>query len=188
MAQNRHRGFTIVELMVVIVVIAILAAITVVSYGGVRDKAEKSAMIDTANAYVKAIEMYKVKNRKYPPYDLRCLGSVDQYPDIPGALPSGSCFYVQGGGGIQVDDQLMDDLRAVGLKGATKMKYTEFASYSGVLYMRGAMYQGDADYGRYAYLTYNSSPTRPENCGQGEVDSATDGGGQTYYFCKIEFN
>jgi len=37
-------GFTIVELLIVIVVIAILAAITIVSYNGIRGRAEAAAM------------------------------------------------------------------------------------------------------------------------------------------------
>ena len=39
-----QRGFTIVELLIVIVVIAILAGISIVAYGGVRERAERSAM------------------------------------------------------------------------------------------------------------------------------------------------
>lgn len=41
---NRRRGFTIVELLIVIVVVAILATITVVSYNGVQQRAQVSAL------------------------------------------------------------------------------------------------------------------------------------------------
>jgi prepilin-type N-terminal cleavage/methylation domain-containing protein len=43
--QRRHwrkRGFTIVELLIVFVVIAILAAITAVAYSGIQDRARTS--------------------------------------------------------------------------------------------------------------------------------------------------
>jgi prepilin-type N-terminal cleavage/methylation domain-containing protein len=40
----KNRGFTIVELLIVIVVIAILAAITVVAYNGVRNQADDAAL------------------------------------------------------------------------------------------------------------------------------------------------
>lgn len=43
-AKNKHSGFTIVELLIVIVVIAILAAITIVAFNGVQDRARKSSM------------------------------------------------------------------------------------------------------------------------------------------------
>ena len=41
-AQTSRSGFTIVELLIVIVVIAILAAITIVAYNGIQDQAEMS--------------------------------------------------------------------------------------------------------------------------------------------------
>ena len=41
--RKNYSGFTIVELLIVIVVIAILAAITIVAYNGIRQQAENSA-------------------------------------------------------------------------------------------------------------------------------------------------
>lgn len=43
-AKTKNTGFTIVELLIVIVVIGILAAITIVAYNGVQDRAKASAM------------------------------------------------------------------------------------------------------------------------------------------------
>lgn len=40
---QRKSGFTIVELLIVVVVIAILASITIVSYSGIRQRAEESS-------------------------------------------------------------------------------------------------------------------------------------------------
>jgi len=46
-----NKGFTIVELLIVVVVIAILAAITIVAYNGVRSRAVESTLkIDAENA------------------------------------------------------------------------------------------------------------------------------------------
>ena len=42
-SHNHQRGFTIVELLIVVVVIAILAAITIVSYNGITNRARESA-------------------------------------------------------------------------------------------------------------------------------------------------
>lgn len=44
-AKHKHTGFTIVELLIVIVVIAVLAAITVVAYNGMRERAATSAVV-----------------------------------------------------------------------------------------------------------------------------------------------
>ncbi|MDX2776629.1 type II secretion system protein [Streptomyces caniscabiei] len=51
-----ERGFTIVELLIVIVVIAILAAIVIVAYNGVQNRAKSSAGQATANSLVKKFE------------------------------------------------------------------------------------------------------------------------------------
>ena len=42
--MNKHKGFTIVELLIVIVIIGILAAISIVTYNGVTQKARESAV------------------------------------------------------------------------------------------------------------------------------------------------
>jgi prepilin-type N-terminal cleavage/methylation domain-containing protein len=50
----RQRGFTIVELLIVIVVIGILAAITIVAYNGIQSRAQVSALTQelTDNAHL----------------------------------------------------------------------------------------------------------------------------------------
>ena len=53
-----NRGFTIVELLIVVVVIAILAAITIVSYNGITNRANDSAAKTTAVAIQKKAELY----------------------------------------------------------------------------------------------------------------------------------
>ncbi len=48
--QTKSRGFTIVELLIVIVVIAILAAITIVAYNGITKNANSSAAKSNADS------------------------------------------------------------------------------------------------------------------------------------------
>lgn len=59
-------GFTIVELLIVIVVIGILAAISIVAYNGVQDKARYSLMQSEMKSIVKALALYKTENDNYP--------------------------------------------------------------------------------------------------------------------------
>lgn len=65
--MNRRSGFTIVELLIVIVVIGILAAITIVAYNGIQVRARDSVRIDKVKNIAKAIELYYVDNGRYPP-------------------------------------------------------------------------------------------------------------------------
>jgi type IV pilus assembly protein PilA len=61
-----ERGFTIVELLIVIVVIGILAAITIVSFNGVTSKANTSNAASNAEAVQKVAESFNADNNRYP--------------------------------------------------------------------------------------------------------------------------
>ena len=56
------RGFTIVELLIVIVVIAILAALSYVGYTTISDRANDSKMEDGAAQFIKALSLWSVDN------------------------------------------------------------------------------------------------------------------------------
>ena len=61
-----HRGFTIVELLIVVVVIAILAAITIVAYTGIRQSAIRSSVASDLSSAVKTLQVFRVTNDRYP--------------------------------------------------------------------------------------------------------------------------
>lgn len=73
---RKTTGFTIVELLIVIVVIAILAAITIIAYNGIQTRAENTKTTNAVEAYVKALSMYATDNGLYPQYNYPCLGGV----------------------------------------------------------------------------------------------------------------
>jgi prepilin-type N-terminal cleavage/methylation domain-containing protein len=58
--QSTSRAFTIVELLIVIVVIAILAAISIVAYTGIQERAKVSSVVSDLRAAEKAFQLYKV--------------------------------------------------------------------------------------------------------------------------------
>jgi len=61
-----RRGFTIVELLVVIVVIGILAAITIVSYTGITQRATVASLQSDLDNSSKQLKMFQVENSNYP--------------------------------------------------------------------------------------------------------------------------
>ncbi len=60
------KGFTIVELLIVIVIIAILAAITIVAYNGMQNRARDSQLDSTAAMWIKALKLYQADKGYYP--------------------------------------------------------------------------------------------------------------------------
>lgn len=64
--NSKSRGFTIVELLIVIVVIAILAAIVIVAYNGVQNRAKDAALNDQIQKLQTAVELYNTDNGTYP--------------------------------------------------------------------------------------------------------------------------
>ena len=68
--MKRVAGFTIVELLIVIVVIGILAAISIVSYGGVQKKVLKSAVASDLSQAGKLMEAKSAKNLNVLPTGL----------------------------------------------------------------------------------------------------------------------
>ena len=64
--MKKERGFTIVELLIVIVVIGILAAIVIVAFNGVQNKAKTTKAQTNAAAVQKVAEAYNADNSVYP--------------------------------------------------------------------------------------------------------------------------
>jgi prepilin-type N-terminal cleavage/methylation domain-containing protein len=91
------RGFTIVELLIVIVVIAILAAITIAAFTGVQQKARVSAVSSALSQATKKLATYAVEANSYPT-DLASVGITDtsgvsyQYTYNNAANPATYCI------------------------------------------------------------------------------------------------
>lgn len=64
------------ELLIVIVVIAILAAITIVSYRGITTNAQVAALKSTLQQAASKLEIYRIDNGSYPPDQVTMAGLV----------------------------------------------------------------------------------------------------------------
>jgi prepilin-type N-terminal cleavage/methylation domain-containing protein len=64
--KKKTSGFTIVELLIVIVVIGILAALVITTYNGIQQKARDTERKTDVNAVHGQVEAYNAQNGKYP--------------------------------------------------------------------------------------------------------------------------
>lgn len=85
MLKLKKSGFTFIETLVVVVLIGILTAIGVVTYGGTKNKARDSERKSDLELIRSALEMYKADNASglYPNDIL--IGSLGSY--LPNGIP-----------------------------------------------------------------------------------------------------
>ena len=112
--QKCLRGFTVVELLIVIVVISILATLTTVAYNGVVERSQDAVIASTVESYAKAITTYRAKNGRWPLGDTApsepksaCLGSPASYATTYGYLYPGICGTLGGGSVNTTFNELM---------------------------------------------------------------------------------
>ncbi len=82
-SRNYNRGFTLIELMVVVVILGILAAVVVPRVMDRPDQARISAAQSNIRAIRSALDMYKLDNHAYPTTDQGLQALVER----PGSDP-----------------------------------------------------------------------------------------------------
>lgn len=86
------RGFTIVELLIVIVVIAILAAISIVAYNGIQARANNAKTLTAVDATEKALQLWHIDTGAQPYSGASSTGVMPASPTseaCPGATSTG---------------------------------------------------------------------------------------------------
>ncbi len=86
--RTKQQGFTLVELIIVIVVIGILAAIILVAYSGITTSANRASVASEAKQWAKLFEVYRAQKGSLPSLanGAYCLGT---------GFPTGYCRNAQ---------------------------------------------------------------------------------------------
>lgn len=128
--QRRRPGFTIVELLIVIVVIAILAAISIVAYVGVQERANVTAKISAARQALSLLRGYQALNGELPYLENRAVCIGEGWITLPDGRRA--CWDIMEDGSIAgstffVDDEINTELGKLG----TLPSYPQKPSWSG---------------------------------------------------------
>ena len=163
-------GFTIVELLIVIVVIAILAAITVVAYTGIQTQASNTKTLSAVAAWVKGIRLYEAEQGVLP-NDNSCLGTMSTYDG------NGQCW---NGSTWKVRQSFLDSLQPyMGSFPEPNTAQIDTANYPD---RRGAFFQTHSSTGiRYIWITLLGSPTCPQAAG---LTYNTESSGTEGKYCR----
>ena len=178
--RYKRSGFTIVELLIVIVVIAILSAISVVAYGGIQDRAKSDALLSAFDSIEKGLRAYASIHGEYPvPSDITSVGGNQLsyaclqptnggWPTRDGMDPS-ECLTINGSqiGYAGYSDAVNQALLTIMSKIPDTSSYTiggGSVAYRGILYEYEANPTGqDVPHVRLAYHAVGD-----QVCGRGE--------------------
>lgn len=167
--KKKAYGFTIVELLIVIVIIAILASITLVSYNGITKRANQAADASAIEQYVKIFALMRADDNL--PTNWLCLGPSGKYTS------AGTCSFV-GQNGV-VDSTWNNEIASYGmtnqpdLVGAGKGKATSMVGVSDSAKNKNTIIMySPAYWGHKALIwAYNDG----ESCGQSNIMSLQSG-------------
>lgn len=136
--KRLSKGFTIVELLIVIVIIGILASLVIVAYNGIQQRTNNTTTLTAVAAHIKALRQYAVDNGTWPP------NSVSHYPCVGdqyntggcGQLP-GTCMIAGASCNTAMNTQYNTDIRPYYGNGDITTPSLQEITYSGTQY-RGA--------------------------------------------------
>jgi prepilin-type N-terminal cleavage/methylation domain-containing protein len=161
-SKQPEKGFTIVELLIVVVVIAILAAVTIVGYSGISEKARMSALASNINQYMKVLEMYHAEHGTFPVANWVCLGQdASVYPATNG-YTAGACVKGTHSGGFVYpgfSNSVRDALGAYASSLPSPL-YPDAPNEFGNT-MRGLLYDQNSAHVQTATITYYLKGDKP---------------------------
>ena len=87
--QKNRRGFTLVELMAVLLIIALLAGLAAKSFMGSTEKAKVVTTKATLKTLHDAVNMFKMDTGEYPSEEVGLIELIEQPMDLEGWAPEG---------------------------------------------------------------------------------------------------
>lgn len=116
---SRGSGFTIVELLIVLVVIAILAAISIVVYHGIQKRAQTAQYVAAADMLEKQVRMGIAAGQldSIAIDATFCIGAPANFPTVVGEFSASECVaYAQSGSDpVRADAAIAAQLHAAGI-------------------------------------------------------------------------
>ena len=86
---KKNKGFTLVELMAVLLIVALLAGIAAKNFMGQTEKAKVTATKATLKSLHQAVNMFKLDTGRYPTEDVGLLELIEQPTDVIGWMQGG---------------------------------------------------------------------------------------------------
>lgn len=192
--QKSTSGFTIVELVIVIVVIGILASITIVAYNGVQGRAKNVQFLSAFDTYEKSLRQYKTFEGHYPyttatPNTSAMAVCLGEYPKSTNGISPNRCAKIDWGGettqNYPVMESVNDNILTVINSLPTVPDTTTTISADGIsMTIRGIIYFPKKG-AQEATLSYYVEGD--QTCGRGQ--KVTDNSaGVAYTACQVTVN
>ncbi|NQT00652.1 MAG: prepilin-type N-terminal cleavage/methylation domain-containing protein [Planctomycetes bacterium] len=113
--KAKRRGFTLVEILIVVVILGILAAIVIPQFTEASTEAKLSALCTDLQTLRSQIELYKIQHNDFPPDFATFTAQMTGQTDITGAVGTDYGPYVQKIATNQFNDKSnLDDSGTIG--------------------------------------------------------------------------
>lgn len=135
--REQQTGFTIVELLIVIVVIGVLAAITTVAYGGIQARARDADRLNDARGITQSLSVDYLQNGIYPNFTYSAGQAAGNWEESQ----------------TELSGQFMEHLKDYGYAGGTPVDPINDGTYRYKYYKYGAGGNG-CDPARGSYFVF----------------------------------